>query len=143
MRVFVSLLVIASIFFSVFSSYQSYASIFDDGNPELEYCKNNDCGLDNGITQLKDNLDDVVTDQKASDYIQNIVKYLLTFLTLIGVIYIIYAWFNILTWAGDEEKAKKSKTIIIFVIIGILIIYLAGPILEFILNILTPSETTS
>ena len=78
----------------------------------------------------------IETKRKASEYVQDIVTYLITFLTLIAVIYIIYAWFNILTWAWEEEKAKKSKTIIIYVIVWVALVWLAFPITKFIFQVL-------
>lgn len=144
MKIFFHLFILIWVFFSFLSPVWALDlwDIFEDNSPEIHYCDDEgECGLDEGIKELE-NLEDIVTDQKASEYFQNIVRYLLTFLTLVGVIYIIYAWFNILTGAGDEDKTKKSKTIIVFVIIGILIIYLAGPILEFILDILQTAQTS-
>jgi hypothetical protein len=54
---------------------------------------------------------------------------------LLAVIYIIYAWFNIMIWSGDEEKMKKSKSTIIYVILGLLIIYFAYTLVAFVFNV--------
>ena len=48
-----------------------------------------------------------------------------------------------LTAAWDEDKAKKSKTIIVFAIIGLLIIYLAWPITNFVIDVLSNNPTTT
>ena len=64
-------------------------------------------------------------------------------ISIIAVILIIYAWFNMLTAAWDEDKAKKSKTIIVFAIIGLLIIYLAGPITNFVIDVLSNTTPTT
>jgi magnesium-transporting ATPase (P-type) len=111
-------------------------SLFDEKETSIPYCQDGECWLDKWIEQLK-KLDDVETERKASVYIQDIVEYSLGFIYLIAVILIIYAWFHILTWIWDEEKAKQSKTMIVYVIIWLLIIFLAWPITKFILNILT------
>jgi type IV secretory pathway VirB2 component (pilin) len=66
---------------------------------------------------LKENLNDVETGQSASEFIQNIIVYLIGFISIVAVVYIIYAGFNILTGTGDEEKIKKSKSIILYVVI--------------------------
>jgi Na+-driven multidrug efflux pump len=87
-------------------------------------------------------IEDVVTDRSLSVYAQDVVKFLLWFVYLVAVAFIVYAWFNLLTGAGDEEKSKKSKGMIIYVVIWILIIFLAWPITQFILNILNSTSTS-
>ena len=121
--------------FLLFGSFEiSRASIFDTSTPWVKYCQDTDeCWLGAWIKQIK-GINDIETTRSASEYIQDIVRYLLTFITIVAVIYIIYAWFNIVTWAWDEEKNKKSKNIIIYVIIWIVIIYLAAPIIGFVLE---------
>lgn len=109
--------------------------IFKDNDQEIQYCNNAwECGLEEGIQKLQ-TIESIETQKSASEYIQDVVSFSLTFLAIVAVIYIIYAWFNILISAGDEEKMKKSKTTIIFVIIGLIIIFFATPILSFVLNI--------
>lgn len=78
----------------------------------------------------------VVTNMSASDYIQRVVNYLLTFVTIIAVIIIMYAWFKVLTSAWDEEKASSAKKIIISVAVWILIMWLAYAIVKFIITAL-------
>ena len=72
-----------------------------------------------------------------SQFIQNIVSYLLGFVALIAVLLIIWAGFMILTAAGDEAKVKKAYKTIIYVIIGIVVMYLAYSIVLFVINVLT------
>lgn len=95
--------------------------------------------LEWGIEIIKDSLWDIETERSASAYIQDVVEYLLTFLALIAVIYIIYAGFNIMIWNGDEEKLKKSRQTIIYVLLWLVVIFLAWPITLFILNIINVS----
>jgi hypothetical protein len=45
------------------------------------------------------NINDIEKTKKFSVYVQDIIMYLLAFLGIVGVIYIIYAGFNILTAA--------------------------------------------
>jgi len=78
---------------------------------------------------------DVITTWTFSDNIQSIVIYFLGFITLIAVIYIIYAGFRILTSSGEEEVIKKAKSTIIYVIIGILVIWFAWTIANFAIGI--------
>jgi len=107
--------------------------------PSVRYCEWNDCWLQQWTEIIKDSLWDIETDRSISQYIQDIVAYLLTFLALISVIYIMYAGFNILIWNGDEEKLKKSRQTIIYVLLWLIVIFLAWPITLFILNILNVS----
>lgn len=104
--------------------------------PTVRYCDGGECGLQEGTEIIKDSLSDIETERTASQYIQDIVAYLLTFLAIIAVIYIIYAGFNILIWNGDEEKLKKSRQTIVYVLLWLVVIFLAWPITLFILNIL-------
>ncbi len=55
-------------------------------------------------------------------WIKNILKYFLGFLGLLCVIMIIYGGFLYITSAGEEDGAKKGKTIILYCVIGLLII---------------------
>jgi type IV secretory pathway VirB2 component (pilin) len=63
--------------------------------------------------------------------------------TLIAVLYIIYAGFQIMTGAGDEEKNKKAKNIILYVVIGIVIMWLAYSIVDFIIKSIDKSASLS
>ena len=116
---------------SVFS-FDVSAWFFDGNSSDIPYCTSwNDCGL----TEWVEAIESVSwTSDTASVYIQNVVGYVLGFLALIATIIIIYAWFNLLTWIWDEEKAKKTKQIIIYAIWWILLIYLAAPIIKFVLE---------
>lgn len=131
----VFLLVSVSSFVFVWNTC-SANSIFNNTTNEIPYCKWNDCWLDKWIDEIKD-INDLSNEKDAATYVTKVVKYLITFVYLIAVILIIYAWFNLLTWIGDEEKAKKSKTMILYVIIWIAIIFLAGPIINFIIKMLS------
>jgi hypothetical protein len=71
------------------------------------------------------------------------VIYLLGFLALISVIYIIYAGFQILIGAGDDEKVKKAKNIILYVGLGLIVIALAYPIVTFIFGIVNSRPSTA
>jgi len=134
------LLILFISFFSLFSLWflnQTDASIFWGTNVKIPYCESwDDCSLEEWVQYAWD-ISSVVTTWTASAYIQKIVVYILTFLKLLAVLLIIYAWFNMLTAAWDEEKAKKSKTIIVFAIIWLLIIFLAWPITNFVIDILS------
>ncbi len=126
-----------------FSAVQ--AGIFDDviwnSQPKVQYCDDEgECGLIEGIDLAKDGINDIETDRSFSEYIQDLVQYLLTFVTIIAVVYIIYAGFRLMVDPGDDsEKVKRTKNIILYVIVGIIIIWLAWPITLWLLKLLGTS----
>ena len=69
--------------------------------------------------------------------IQNIVSYLTGFLYLIAVLFAMYGGFLILTAGGKDDNVKKGKTILTQGALGILVIFLASSIVNFILGIFT------
>ena len=72
--------------------------------------------------------------QTADNVIQTWVSTLTNFLYLIAVIVILWAGFQILTSAWDEEKTKKWKTIIIQAVVWLLVIFIASSIVNFVLT---------
>ena len=66
-----------------------------------------------------------------SQFAQDIVVYLLSFVTIIAVIYIIYAGFQVLIGAGDEEKLKKAKNIILYILVGFIILLTSHAMFRF------------
>ncbi len=68
--------------------------------------------------------------------IMDVVKALLQFVTLIAVAYALYGGFMILTAGGDDARAKKGRTIIIQVLIGIVVMWLAYAIVSLVVNAL-------
>jgi len=73
------------------------------------------------------------SDQDAVTVIQNWVATITTLLYIIAVIVILWAGFQILTAAWDEEKTKKWKTIIIQAAVWLLVIFIASSIVTWIL----------
>lgn len=124
--------------FSFFYNSSQALDIFTDSN-EIIYCKNSDdCSLEKWTQIVKNWINDIEKNRQASVYIQDVVKYLLTFITIIAVIYIIYAWFKVLTSAWNDDEVKKSKTTIVSVLIWIVIIWLAYSIVRWILLVINP-----
>ena len=101
----------------------------------IPYCQWSECWLEKGVEAVKD-IDAVETKRSASEWIQAVVKYILWFLMLLATLIIIYAWFVLMLWLWDEEKAKKTKMIMMYAVIWLVIIYLAWPLTDFIFNIL-------
>ena len=113
-------------------------------NPNINI---DDCGWNcdsivEWISLVKDEVNSIYTDKSFSEKVQDIVLYLIWFVSFIAILYIIYAWFMILTWAWEEEKLKKAKTIIYYVTIWIILIWLAYPVVMFIIGTLVPDLPT-
>ncbi len=133
------------VLFSTFLSSFSFAKadpildIFRD-NSDVIYCQDDECSLNKWTQIVKNDLKDIEKDRKASEYIQDVIKYLLSFVSIVAVIYIIYAWFNLLTSAWGEEWTKKSKTTIVSVLIWIVIMWLAYGIVAWLIKVVTISQ---
>lgn len=65
---------------------------------------------------------------------QNIVANLMVFLGILAVIYGLYGGFLILTAGGEDDKVKKGKTILIQVSIGLVVIFLANSLVQWVLT---------
>ncbi len=122
----------------------SYASScwFDWAQPwcnnwEIQYCTNGSCTLSGGLIVTDNASQGLFTKKTIAQYSQDVVKYLLGFITLIWVIYVIYAGFQIMTGAWDDEKMKKARQTIIYVLIGIIIMWLAYAIISLIIKTVT------
>lgn len=74
------------------------------------------------------------SEQGADSAIQTLISNAMLFLGLLGVCYGIWGGFQIITAGGDEEKVKKGRTIIIQVAIGLVVIWLANSIVQFVLR---------
>lgn len=114
--------------------------LMDGWKPQVWICQDESCTLSGWMSQVKQHLNWPITDQTASSYIQEVIIFLIGFISLIAVIYIIYAWFNIMIGSGDEEKIKKSKSTIFYVIIGLLVIYFAYTIVAFVFDVFDTAD---
>lgn len=135
MKKIIFLLISLFSFISFFDSTFAL-DIFTNSN-EIIYCRDNDCSLKEGTEIVKNGINDIDKTRTFSQYVQDVVKYLLTFISVVAVIYVIYAWFKILTSAGNDDEVKKSKTTISSVLIWIVIIWLAYAIVTWILSVIT------
>ncbi|MDD4151183.1 MAG: hypothetical protein PHR68_01070 [Candidatus Gracilibacteria bacterium] len=142
MKTFIKIFFLLSFSLSTLVAQASWISdIFSDSNPETPYCQDDECSLESGITVMKAGINDIEKDRKASTYVQDIIKYVLGFVTLVGVIYIIYSGFQIMISAGAEDKVKKSKMTIFYIFMGIVLIWLAYPIVNFMMKLLNTPTT--
>ncbi len=136
MRILINFFLVLSMFSTFMFSDAFALSIFRD-NSKIIYCQDGECSLDEWIDVVKRDLNDLETTRTASQYVQDIVRYLLTFITIIAVFYIIYAWFKILTSAGSDDEITKSKTTIVSVLVWIVIIWLSYAIVTWIIWVVT------
>ena len=107
----------------------------DDSSSHAPYCREKDeCSINKWYEMAPKWIIGIEKTRSWSQYIQSIIVYLLGFTSIIWVLYIIYSWLNIF-WAfdaGDGEKVKKSKSIILSVLMWITIMWLAYSIVVFI-----------
>lgn len=94
------------------------------------YC-NTDCGL-----SLDPVGGGVSTDINVVDLIVRIIEFLLNFVLILAVLAIIVAGFYLILSNGDEGQKDKAKTIVLYVVIGLLLILLARVIVLFVNNLL-------
>lgn len=76
------------------------------------------------------------TENSAETAIQNLVGNVMLFIGIVAVLFGLYGGFLILTAAGADDQVKKGKTIIIQVMIGIVVIFLANSIIKWVLGLL-------
>jgi hypothetical protein len=120
------IILIFTIFFSIFSLSFSWPTWwYPDWKDENIYSVFDKDSLKEWIEITKNTIEWIEKDKPFSEYVQSIVIYLLTFLSLIAVIYIIWAWINIMISGWDDDKLKNQKKTIISVIIWIVVIWLA------------------
>ncbi|MDD3645832.1 MAG: pilin [Candidatus Gracilibacteria bacterium] len=72
--------------------------------------------------------------------IQNLLDWLMGFLALAAFLYLVWGGFQFLTAAGDEEKVKKGKTIIIQSLLGIFVIWISWAVVSWLIAGLTASQ---
>lgn len=101
---------------------------------QIEYCQDGKCTLSWGSDATKIAVGATFSQKTISVYVTDIVKYFLGFVSLVGVVYILYAGAQLMLWGGDEEKVKKARQIIIYVIVWILVMWIAYWIVSIIIN---------
>lgn len=133
------ILYLVCLFFSFIYSYTYALDIFNDrSSSEVIYCQSWDnCTLNWWIDSVKNNINWIVVDKKLSVYVQDIIVYLMSFVTLIAVIYIIYAWFKVMTAGWDDKAQESAKKTIVSIFIGMLIMWLSYAIVKFIYAVMS------
>lgn len=140
MKYFLSIIVTLLVSLSFFSNISNvsawWITINHWSQGEVPYCNDWECWLDKGVEAIE-NINVIETEKSASQYAQDLVIFVLWFLMLVSIILIIYSWIVLLTWVWDEEKAKKTKQIILYAILGLIIVFLAYPISNFVFDALS------
>ncbi|MDP2103992.1 MAG: hypothetical protein Q8K26_03660 [Candidatus Gracilibacteria bacterium] len=88
--------------------------------------------IDMGGSRVQQNISG--SSNTADVTIQNLVGNVMFFLGIVAVMYGIYGGFLILTAGGEETKVKQGKTILIQVAIGLVVIFLANSIVQWVLG---------
>lgn len=133
------ILLLITILFSLSPSVFAAWNIFWTNTTDIIYCQWSTCTLDNWTKAVKVWLTWIEKNRTATEYILDLVRYLITFVSLIAVLYIIYAWFRVLTWWWDEEATKKAKKTVVWVLIWIVLMWLAYSIVLWIVQVVTSS----
>ena len=101
--------------------YDSYNSSGGGGNATQPDCGSSDCLTVPGTGEYKG----ISTLSSLREAILTWTNFFLGFLALIAMLALIYAGFLYVTTLGNEEQAKKAKNIVAWVVIGIIVIFLA------------------
>jgi len=68
--------------------------------------------------------------------IQKIVQNLMSFLYVVAILYALYGWFKILTAWWEEDWVKTWKTILIQAALWMLVIFISGSIINWLLTLI-------
>lgn len=106
-------------------------------NPsQIQFCSDGSCTLSWGSIAVQGAVGDLFTKKSISVFVTDLVRYFLSFVTIVAVVYVLWAWFQLMVSGGDEEAAKKARKIIIYVIAGIVLMWLAYWIVTLIIWVL-------
>lgn len=84
----------------------------------------------------------IVWDTASADTaVQKLITNAIWFLYLVAIVFGLWGGFNILTAWGNDEKVKKGKTIIIQALIGLVVIWLASSVVNWVVTKLLGSTT--
>lgn len=69
------------------------------------------------------------------DTLNNMLGYLVGLLYFVAVVFALYGGFQILTAGWDEDKVKSGKTTLVNAVIGLVVIFLASIIVNWIISL--------
>lgn len=70
----------------------------------------------------------------------NMLWYIIGLFYFIAVALWIYGWFIILTSWWDEDKVKKWKNIIIYMVVGLVVIFVASQIVTWVIDVMNQTS---
>ncbi|MBU0767276.1 pilin [Patescibacteria group bacterium] len=94
-----------------------------------------------GDADLITGIEGVGEDSSIKDFIVDVITDLLTYVALLATIVIIIGGIYLIAGAGSDTSIEKAKKIIIYTIVGLLVIILAGAIVQFVINTGEGGET--
>lgn len=105
------------------------------------YCAGNTCTLNSGVDAVKTAMQwqIVGNNMTLETFIKSALIYFMGFVSLVALVYIIYAGFQLMTGGWDEEKMKKTRNIILYVILGVVLMWLARPIVIWVVDSISKS----
>jgi len=68
---------------------------------------------------------------------QNIVVYIVGLLYFIALVFGLWGWFLILTSGWDDDRVKKGKKVIIYMAVGLIVIFLASTLVRWLTEVFT------
>lgn len=78
---------------------------------------------------------DNITDSNFIGTLNNMLGYVVGLLYFIAIVFALYGGFLILTAGWEEDRVKKGKTTLIQAVIGLIVIFLASNIIQWIISI--------
>jgi high-affinity nickel permease len=100
-------------------------------------------GIQDGLTQIKDqfpNQSEIGQSEDVGQVIVAVIKMLFLLLFAVSVLFILIGGFQYVTSAGKEEQAKKGRQTLTYAVIGLAISILAYVIVYAVTNSLTGPE---
>jgi hypothetical protein len=102
----------------------------------VQLCGSDNCTVKQWALKINHKVTDIERERTFFDYVQSVLWFVVSFIYIIGTIYIIYAWFLLLMWTGDIIASWKAKSNIIYVMVWLVVIYMAHPIMKWLINLL-------
>lgn len=79
---------------------------------------------------------DIFTEVDFTGVVRNIANYIIGFISILGIIFIVYGGLLYVTSAGDEGRAEEGKNTITYAAIGLFVAAIAYAIEDLVLRVL-------
>jgi len=97
-----------------------------EGDGDLPGCQGENCMLIPDTAEYAG----IATETSLRKFIQTWVNFFLGFLSLVAMVFLVYAGFLYVTAGGDDDQTGKAKNIILYTVIGIVVIFAAYAIVN-------------